>query len=127
MKVSYYPGCSLEGTARPFEESTRKILGALDIDVEEIPDWSCCGSSPALKMDRMLSTSLAAHNLALAEGQHIENLVIPCPFCFRRLLSAQEEINSDQGVKEKVLKAIEKELSGELHIHNLVGFLIYVQ
>ncbi len=37
MKVSYYPGCSLEGTARPFEESTRKILGALDIDVEEIP------------------------------------------------------------------------------------------
>jgi len=125
MKVGYYPGCSLEGTAKPFDVSTRKILGALDVAIEEIPDWSCCGSSPALKMDRMLSTSLAAHNLALAEDQHLENLVIPCPFCFRRLLSAQEEIDTDQNVKQRVTQAIERELSGEIHIHNLVGFLRY--
>lgn len=125
MKVSYYPGCSLEGTAKPFDESTRKILGALDVAIEEIPDWSCCGSSPALKMDRMLSTSLAAHNLALAEDQHLENLVIPCPFCFRRLLSAREEIDTDQNVRQRVTKAIERELSGDIHVHNLVGFLRY--
>lgn len=123
MKVSYYPGCSLEGTAKPFDESTRKILGALNVDIEDIPEWSCCGSSPALKMDRMLSTSLAAHNLALAESQHLENLVIPCPFCFRRLLSAQEEINGDHVLKQKVTKSIETELSGEINIHNLLGFL----
>ncbi len=125
MKVSYYPGCSLEGTAKPFDESTRKILGILNVDIEDIPDWSCCGSSPALKMDRMLSTSLAAHNLALAEKQHMEKLVIPCPFCFRRLLSAQEEMNADQGLKNKVTKVIDKELSGDMEIHNLVGFLRY--
>jgi heterodisulfide reductase subunit B2 len=125
MKVSYYPGCSLEGTAKPFDESTRKILGALNIAIEEIPDWSCCGSPPALKMDRMLSTALAAHNLALAEDQHLENLVIPCPFCFRRLLSAQEEIDTDQSVKQRVTKAIERELTGDIRIHNLVGFLRY--
>ncbi len=123
MKVSYYPGCSLEGTAKPYDESTRKVLGALDVVTEEIPEWSCCGSSPALKMDRLLSVSLAAHNLAQAETQDVDDIVIPCPFCFRRLLSAQEEIKEDESVKERVEKAIEKQLSGDMAIHNLLGFL----
>ena len=34
MKVSYYPGCSLEGTAKPYDESTRRVLGALEVDLE---------------------------------------------------------------------------------------------
>jgi heterodisulfide reductase subunit B2 len=125
MKVSYYPGCSLEETAAAFDISVRKVCDHLDVSLEEVPGWACCGSSPALKMDRLLSTSLAAHNLALAQGQQVEEMVIPCPFCFRRLLSAQQETQATPETREAVQEAIEAELDDSLKVHSLLGFLRY--
>jgi heterodisulfide reductase subunit B len=123
MKVSYYPGCSLEATAKPYNISAQEVCHVLGIEMEDVPEWTCCGSSPALKMDRLLSTSLSAHNLALIEKQHLTEVVVPCPFCFRRLQSAQEEIQKDEEVKEQVQEAIEAEIEGKLNIHSLLGFI----
>lgn len=125
MKVSYYPGCSLEETAKAFDLSVRKVCDHLDISLEEVPGWACCGSSPALKMDHLLSTSLAAHNLALASGQQAQEMMIPCPFCFRRLLSAQQETQATPQTREAVQEAIGAELDDSLKVHNLLGFLRY--
>src|SRR5208337_2427921 len=112
MKVSYYPGCSLESTAKPYDNSTRSICRILDVDLAEPPGWSCCGSSAALKMDALLSVSLASHNLALAEKESPSDVLIPCPFCYRRLLSAQQEINSDPNLKARVESTIESDVEG---------------
>lgn len=125
MKVSYYPGCSLEGTARPYDISARRICRSLGIELEEVPEWCCCGSSPALKMDRLMSTALSAQNLVQIEKQAVEQVVIPCPFCFRRLLSAQEEMQADAALKERVQKIIQADMAGALQIRNLLGFLRY--
>lgn len=125
MKVSYYPGCSLEETAQAYDVSARKVCKNLGIDLEEIPKWSCCGSSPALKMDRLLSTSLSAHNLAQAQRQQLSKVVIPCPFCFRRLLSAKQEVQEDEQVKTRVEDSIVAELSDDLSVFSLLGFLRY--
>lgn len=125
MKVSYYPGCSLEETAKAFDLSVRTVCDHLGVSLEEVPGWACCGSSPALKMDRLLSTSLAAHNLALARGQQVEEMVIPCPFCFRRLLSAQQETQSTDQTREAVQEVIGAELDDNLKVHSLLGFLRY--
>jgi heterodisulfide reductase subunit B2 len=125
MKVSYYPGCSLEETAAAFDISVRRVCDHLGVALEEIPDWSCCGSSPALKMDQLLSTSLGAHNLAQACNQQLEEVVIPCPFCYRRLLSAQQETQRDPRVKEDVQEAIGAELDDNLKVLSLLGFLRY--
>ncbi len=125
MKVSYYPGCSLEETAAAFDLSARRVCEHLDVDLEEIPDWACCGSSPALKMDRLLSTSLAANNLAQARRQQLESVVIPCPFCFRRLLSAQQETQSNPQARQAVQEAIGAEPDENLKVVSLLGFLRY--
>lgn len=123
MKASYYPGCSLEGTAKSYDHSSRAVCEALGVDLEDIPDWSCCGSSPALKMNKDLSTALAAHNLALAETQSVDDMVIPCPFCFRRLLSAQTELKSDPVLKARIEGVVEAEIQGTTHIHSLLEFV----
>jgi heterodisulfide reductase subunit B len=123
MKASYYPGCSLEGTAKSYDHSSRAVCKALGIDLEDIPDWSCCGSSPALKMNKDLSTALAAHNLALSETQSVEDVVIPCPFCFRRLLSAQAELAADPDLKARIETAVEAEIRGTTGVHSLLGFI----
>lgn len=125
MEVSYYPGCSLEETAAAFDQSVRRICSHLDIALAEIPDWSCCGSSPALKMDHLLSTSLAAHNLALAQRQQPAEVVIPCPFCFRRLLSAQQETRSNPKTRQEVKEVLGVEPNHNVKVLSLLGFLRY--
>ncbi len=123
MKVSYYPGCSLESTGKGYDRSARTVCGALGVDLQEVREWVCCGSSAGLKTSRLLSTALSGVNLALLEKEETPEVVAPCPFCYRRLASAQEEMRQDPKLKEEVQEVIEAELSGTLQIHNLVEFL----
>jgi heterodisulfide reductase subunit B len=123
MKVSYYPGCSLESTGKSYDHSAREVCGALGVELQEVSDWVCCGSSAGLKMNKFVSTALSGVNLALLEKQEAAEVVAPCPFCYRRLASAQEEMRQDPKLKGEVQEAIEAELKGDLKIHNLVGFL----
>jgi heterodisulfide reductase subunit B2 len=88
MKLSYYPGCSLEATARNYQESISGVCGQLGIELEEIPDWSCCGASAAHSTDESLSIALPGRNLALAETIG-RDMVVPCPLCFNRLKTAE--------------------------------------
>jgi heterodisulfide reductase subunit B len=88
MKVSYYPGCSLHGTAREYDESTRAVAHALGVDLEELPDWNCCGASSAHATDEDLAKGLAGRNLAIAGKQGMD-LVVPCAACYSRLKAAE--------------------------------------
>ena len=47
MKYAYYPGCSGHGTSVEYEVSTRAVCNALNMDLVEIEDCNCCGSTPA--------------------------------------------------------------------------------
>lgn len=123
MKVSYYPGCSLEVTAKSYDLSTRVVCGDLGVQLQEIPEWTCCGSSPALKMNRLLSVALSAHTMAQAQKQNLDTVVAPCPFCFRRLRGAQDEIKSDSHLKVQVEEAIEDRIGGELGIYSLLEYI----
>ncbi|MBE0557380.1 MAG: heterodisulfide reductase subunit B, partial [Proteobacteria bacterium] len=46
-EVTYFPGCSLHGTAREYDESFRGVSKLLDIALHELDDWTCCGSTSA--------------------------------------------------------------------------------
>ena len=48
MEISYYPGCTLTGSAQDLDESFRSVAAKLDILLKEIPDWTCCGASSAI-------------------------------------------------------------------------------
>jgi heterodisulfide reductase subunit B2 len=123
MKVSYYPGCSLESTGRSYDHSTKEVCQALGVELEESHDWVCCGSSAALKMSKQVSTALSGLNLASYEKREPSDVVAPCPFCYRRLASAQEEMRQDPKLKAEVQEAIQAEISGRLQVHNLVEFM----
>ncbi len=93
MKLSYYPGCSLEATARDYQESISYVCGQLGIELAEIPDWSCCGATAAHSTDEFLSIALPGRNLELAEKIGLD-MVVPCPMCFNRLKTAGHELES---------------------------------
>ncbi|MBW1819618.1 MAG: CoB--CoM heterodisulfide reductase iron-sulfur subunit B family protein [Deltaproteobacteria bacterium] len=92
MRVSYYPGCSLRGTARDYAASVEAVCGLLDIELCELEDWNCCGATAAHSLNRRVSVDLAGRNLAIAEAARIPDLVAPCPLCFNRLKSAEHEL-----------------------------------
>ncbi|MBI4766264.1 MAG: CoB--CoM heterodisulfide reductase iron-sulfur subunit B family protein [Deltaproteobacteria bacterium] len=94
MKLSYYPGCSLEATARDYQESITYVCGQLGIELEEIPDWSCCGATAAHSTDEFLSVALPGRNLILAEQIGLD-MIVPCPMCFNRLKNAGHKLEKE--------------------------------
>ena len=95
MKVTYYPGCSLEGTAKDYAESILGICASLDIQLEEIPDWNCCGATAAHSIDHRASIELAGRTLNLAARLPHSDMLVPCPMCFNRLKTAAWTLNQD--------------------------------
>ncbi|MDY6842819.1 MAG: CoB--CoM heterodisulfide reductase iron-sulfur subunit B family protein [Thermodesulfobacteriota bacterium] len=117
MKVSYYPGCSLHGTAREYDESTKAICEILGVELKELDDWNCCGASSAHSSNHFLSIALPARNLAIAEKCDCEDLVVPCAACFQRLKTAEQEIRDNPHITDEVA------YGGKLRISHLLDFL----
>ncbi|MFB0505211.1 MAG: CoB--CoM heterodisulfide reductase iron-sulfur subunit B family protein [Thermodesulfobacteriota bacterium] len=90
-EFSYYPGCSLDGTAREYDESIRGVCEILEVQLRELDDWTCCGASSAHCTDGHLAIELALRNLALAEKGGGE-LLVPCVACYSRFKVAEKEI-----------------------------------
>ena len=47
-KYLYYPGCSMESSAKAYNESLMAVCGPLGLNLEEINDWNCCGATEYL-------------------------------------------------------------------------------
>lgn len=88
MKLLYYPGCSLGGTATAYDESTRIVCHALGIELQELQDWSCCGAKSAESVSGTLAIEMPAHDLTTAERVGAD-VVTPCPACQQRLSRAR--------------------------------------
>ena len=88
--VTYYPGCSLHGTAREYDESFRGVSQLLGVKLHELEDWTCCGSTSAHCTDEALAVALPVRNLTIADKYNREMLV-PCVACYSRFIAAEEE------------------------------------
>ena len=91
LSYSFYPGCSLHASAKEYEVSTKSLFRALRIGLREVPDWFCCGATPAHNVDELLSLSLCAKNLELS-NQVEGDLAVACAACFSRLKTAQHKL-----------------------------------
>jgi heterodisulfide reductase subunit B len=100
--VAYYPGCSLESTAKEFDQSSRAVCQALGLNLIEPHGWLCCGSSPAHKKDPEFALRLPMENLSLIEQSGFQEVTMPCAACFNRHKAAQHEIRLDPNKKSKI-------------------------
>ena len=105
MKYAYYPGCSLEATARPYGESVNAIAEILGMDLVEIDDWNCCGATTYMNTNEVLSFCLSARNLAQA-AKIGDSLVTPCSACYTNLRKTEIYLNEFPEIKTKVDAAL---------------------
>ena len=94
MKLSYYPGCSLHGTALDYDLSVKAVCSELGIELVEIPDWNCCGASSAHMTNHEIGVRLPMRNLLLA-AELGNDILVPCAACFQRLKAADKIVRQD--------------------------------
>jgi heterodisulfide reductase subunit B len=119
---TYFPGCSSsEGTAVAYGISTLSICSALGIELIELEDWNCCGSTPYGSTDEIESVCIAARDLALAEKTGLD-LVTPCSACYTTLNTANSRLRQYPDLKSKVddcLAAAGLEYKGGVRVRHL--------
>ena len=96
MNFAYYPGCSARGPSADYEKSTQAVCKALNMNLVDIPDWSCCGSTPAHAVSSELSAALCVRNLDIAAQQQADLLLTPCPSCLSNLRMASKRMEDPQ-------------------------------
>jgi len=110
----FYPGCSMESSAKAYYQSTLSVCKQLGIGLKEIDDWNCCGATEYLSLDLTPAYALIARNLALAEQQANGNktIVAPCSACYLNLSKADHFMRESKVMNAKVNDAL---AAGGLH------------
>ena len=95
-EYSFYPGCSSErnASASNYMVSVESMCKTLDIKLNEIPDWNCCGASIGYAEGGELPRhAMNARNIALSD-QHNPNqdIVATCAACWLGAKESQERI-----------------------------------
>jgi len=122
LKVSYYPGCSLHATGKEYDLSVKAVSKALDIDLQEIDDWSCCGASSAHMTNYKLSVALPARNIIAAEKDEWD-VMVPCAACFNRFKMAQHHMREDDTLRKEVEGILGKKFSDSVAIRNPIDII----
>lgn len=94
IDLAYYPGCTLNSTAREIDAGLHLVCESLGIRLRHLPDWNCCGSSSVHAVRPQLAVTLAARNLFQAQDLGLDLLVM-CAGCANRLRMASNQLIDD--------------------------------
>jgi heterodisulfide reductase subunit B len=119
---AYYPGCSGLGTSVEYDTSSRAVCRALFLKIADVPDWSCCGSTPAHTVDHTLSAALSARNLAKVESMGLSTVVTPCPSCLTNLRTAAHRME-DEAFRQDANSLLDTPYKGTVEAKSLLQVL----
>lgn len=124
---AYYPGCSGLGTSLEYDTSTRAMCGRLGIELVEMPNWNCCGSTPAHAVDHLLSASLVGRNLAIADDmaddRQLDGIISPCPSCLKNLKTTQHRLARPE-FRGEVERVVGRTIRADLPIKSVLQAVV---
>lgn len=125
MIIGYYPGCALTKGSSSVEYgiSIKEISNILGIELREIDDWNCCGASAAHQTNHLLAISLSARNITLATNGGLREILVPCPACSLRFITAQKEIRGNPDLRKKIDDTIDMSYNDKINVLNLLEFI----
>ena len=123
MDFSYFPGCSLATTAAESNQSMIKSARILGLNLIELEDWNCCGSSSASTLCKNLALAMAARNLSLAPAGR--PLVAMCPRCLHYLRSAQQCLRDDAETRRNLEEQFGRPINLDVEIIHFMEILVH--
>ena len=130
-QYSFLPGCSSRpgASASHYLTSVETVCGELDIELQTIPDWNCCGASLGhVGGGELPRIALSARNLALSEQAHPgQDLVTACPGCWLATREASERLRQDEDLMRDTQEALAAgglRVRAEQRVRRLVDVLV---
>jgi len=120
MKFSYYPGCTLKNHARNFDDSTVASMQKLDVELEELDRWNCCGTvyplvtddlmkhmAPVRNLIRAKEASVRRNGAAAAETDDDAPAAAPqfttgCAMCYNTIKRSNERVKNDAEALKRI-------------------------
>ncbi len=126
MKVSYFPGCTLNTSGKGFDNAVRASSAAVGLELVELPEWNCCGATYPLIVDNMLELAAPAHVLVSARDQAAsagDIVTTACTTCYNVLKRANKFIREHEEERERINAFIEAEYAGEVEVKDILHLL----
>jgi heterodisulfide reductase subunit B len=118
MIYSYYPGCTNKSTGVDYDISFKAICSKLDIKIEEVKDWICCGASSAHASSKLLPIILTIKNLAEIEKANLSEVVVPCVGCYYRFKKSIHETGKDVSLLDTINEIIGYQFQNKVKVLN---------
>ncbi len=130
-QYSFYPGCSSQkgASSSNYLISAQTMCEELDIQLNEIPDWNCCGASIGYAGGGELPRlTLSARNIALSEQHNPgQPIVATCAACWLSTREAAERLQHDSALAKDANTALAEAgltLKNQMPIKHMVEVLI---
>jgi heterodisulfide reductase subunit B len=126
MKFALFLGCNIPARVQQYELSARAVFKKLDMEAVDIKEFNCCGY-PLRNIDSKASLLAAARNMALAEKQNLD-MVVLCMCGFGMFKEAQRRLNESDALKEEINGALAKEglrYRGEMQVKHILSVLYH--
>lgn len=94
MKVAYFPGCTLKTKAKELDRYARKCAEILDVSLEEVEDWQCCGGVFTTSRDEV-ATKLSSVRALSAAKKDNNILVTVCSACHNVIKQTNYAMQND--------------------------------
>ena len=125
-KYAFFLGCIAPLRYPGIEKSTREVCKALDIELVDLKDASCCPAPGVIRsFNKKTWLAAAARNLALAEKEGLEIVTI-CNGCYGSLFDAAHELAHDADLLAEVnviLGEIGMKYNGTTKVHHFADVL----
>lgn len=126
MKYALFLGCQIPARVNHYDLSTRAVLSRLDVELVDIRQFNCCGY-PMRNMDKKAFLLSSVRNLALAEKEGLDMLVL-CKCCFGSLKKAEHLMKEDgnlQGEIKELLSENALKYEGKVRIKHFLSILYH--
>jgi heterodisulfide reductase subunit B len=122
----YYPGCSLKGNSKHYEESILPVFKEIGMPLNELEDWNCCGATAYFSVDDAMAAAINGRNFSLAEKLD-KDIIAPCAGCYLTLKKSNKFLTGGTEKAQKILGALDKSgcsYSGRVDIKHPLEILV---
>jgi heterodisulfide reductase subunit B2 len=122
MSPAYFPGCTLSTKAAGYDQSGRAVAQALGMELNELPEWQCCGATFPLATDNSMALIAPTRLLAQAQnaGGHVTTL---CAICFHVLRRTQTTLQQHPEMLERINWFTEEPYNGQARVSHFLELL----
>ena len=102
QRIAYYPGCALKERYSFLDSSARAAMEKLDILLDEIENWTCCGAVPPPSEERIMNLVAPVRILRNLRDSGENEMVTICDLCYNALKRANYRMRNDEIKRKRI-------------------------